>query len=135
MRGGGGDLSILEGFFVDEGGDIAVSSGQELADAPGRLWTLLAAGVSRLRTAAVEASMGARAQTVDGKAIAELVRQINVAEEELVETAAGNSNGYRKAAAGYNANCYFSATPTGGGGGAHGRVALSRDWIAKTAAR
>ncbi|MFB3065329.1 MAG: hypothetical protein ACE10D_02345, partial [Planctomycetota bacterium] len=90
---------------------------------------------TQLRAAAAQAALVERARTIDGTVVADLVRQINAADEELVETSAGNSNGYRKNEHGYNANCYYSVPPTGGGGGAHRVVALSRDWMAKTTAR
>ena len=58
-----------------------------------------------------------------------MVRTIDKAEETVSKTAAGNDNGYKKTAVGYNSSCYFRFDWKGDGKPV--RVALTRDWTAK----
>ncbi len=58
-----------------------------------------------------------------------MVRTIDKAEETVSKTAAGNDNGYKKTAIGYNSSCYFRFDWKGDGKPV--RVALTQDWTAK----
>ncbi|MHC4932860.1 MAG: ARPP-1 family domain-containing protein [Planctomycetota bacterium] len=66
----------------------------------------------------------APAREASAEDVVALVRAIDAAKEELKETSAANTNGYRKTDLGYGATCYFELE-------GKRRVALTRDWTSK----
>ena len=80
------------------------------------------AGVDKIMPAIKAGALGYLLKDSDPEVLVDSIRQ---AEEEVAETAAGNPNGIRRAAAGFNGNCYLPAE------GMRGRVALTQDWTSK----
>ena len=64
-------------------------------------------------------------QSATAADIVALVRSINEAEEKVRETRGANDNGLRIAEAGFNANCYLTATPTAA------PVPITQDWTVR----
>jgi len=74
------------------------------------------------QVAGKDAKESAEAATAED--VVALVQAIDAAKEELKETSAANTNGYRRTDLGYGATCYFELE-------GKRRVALTRDWTSK----
>ncbi len=126
-----GSKSAPVGFaYAINGKPVTVRAFAHSRILKGQLPAFLKAMAIEADVAKEEAAKGFEPATA--QAVVALVAEINAATEKLVETGAANDNGYREGKLGFNARCYWHATPAGGGGAGHTqRVTVSEDWTSK----